>query len=147
MPGLVYEGRARRDEITVHEMPSGTFFDSAILLVLATTSLAHLRGLAPDSDFDAVRFRPNLLIEPDDRSARFVENDWVGRTLHIGDEVRIEVTKPCLRCDMVTLPQRGLIKDPAVLRAVFEHNEGNVGVKANPVSTGSVSIGDRVTLS
>jgi len=146
MPGLVYEGRARRDEITVHEMPRGTFFDSASLLVLTTTSLAHLRGLVPGTDFDAVRFRPNLVIEPVDGHERFVENDWVGRTLHIGDEVRIEITKPCLRCVMVTLPQRGLIEDPVVLGAVFEHNEGNVGVKATVVSTGRVAIGDRVLL-
>lgn len=144
MDGLVYEGRAYRDEITEHDMPPGTFFDSSSLLILTTASLAHLSDLVPGSRFETRRFRPNIVVEPAEGSSGFVENDWVGRTLSIGDDVRVDVTKPCLRCVMVTLPQKGLPKDPRVLRAAFDHNEGHVGVSGSVVRRGHIATGDSV---
>jgi MOSC domain-containing protein len=146
MPGLVYKGREHRDEITVHEMPAGTFFDGSILHLLTTASLDEMRTRAPGSDFDASRFRPNLLIEPTGGASGFVENDWVGHTLRIGAEVEVEITKRCLRCVMTTLPHDGLPKDPAVLRAAFTENEGHIGVNGLVARPGRVSLGDEVAL-
>jgi len=143
MDGLVVDGRAYRDEITEHEMPPGTFFDGSTLLLLTTASLARMGELVPGSEFDARRFRPNLVIEPTIETG-FVENDWLGRTLHIGDDVRLEITRPCIRCVMTTLPQGNLPKDPEVLRAAFTHNEGNLGVNAAVAGAGRVSVGDDV---
>ena len=34
-----------------------------------------------------------------------MENDWIGRTVVIGDTVRLAITEPCPRCVMITLPQ------------------------------------------
>ena len=59
-----------------------------------------------------------------------MENDWVGRILSIGDEVRFQINDPCPRCVMTTLPQGDLPKDPNVLRTIVQHNQGNVGVLA-----------------
>ena len=145
MDGLVQDGRTYRDEITSWELPTGEFFDSSSLHVLTTASLEHLRGLVPGSDFHPDRFRPNIVIEPAGAARGFVENEWVGRTLHIGN-ARMQVTKPCLRCVMVTLPQGKLPKDPRVLRAAFDHNEGNVGVKCEVAGAGIVRVGDEVRL-
>ncbi len=144
MDGLVHEGREYRDEVTEHAMPPGTFFDSSSLLILTSASLAHLRELVPGSRFEARRFRPNIVVETTAGQSGFVENEWVGHTLNIGDDVRIEVTKPCLRCVMVSLPQQGLPKDTGVLRAAFDHNGGNVGVKGNVKRPGLIQSGDPV---
>lgn len=143
MDGLVRDGRTYRDEITEWTLPPGAFFDSSGLHALTTTSLDHLRGLVPGSDFHVSRFRPNLVIEPVAGARGFVENEWVGGTLEIGG-ARLRVTKPCLRCVMVTLPLGDLPKDPRVLRAAFEHNDGNVGVKCEVDGTGTVRVGDEV---
>ena len=145
MEGLVQDGRTYRDEITEWELPPGTFFDSSGLHALTTASLDHLRGLVPGSDFHVGRFRPNLVIEPVAGASGFVENDWVGGTLRIG-EARLRVTKPCMRCVMVTLPLGDLPKDPRVLRAAFDHNDGNVGVKCEVDGPGTVRVGDEVRL-
>ena len=145
MDGLVQDGRTYRDEITEWELPPGTFFDSSGLHALTTASLDHLRGLVPGSDFHVSRFRPNLVIEPVDGACGFVENEWVGGTLRIGG-ARLRVTKPCMRCVMVTLPLGDLPKDPGVLRAAFDHNEGNVGVKCEVDGPGIVRVGDEVRL-
>ena len=145
MEGLVQDGRTYRDEITEWELPPGTFFDSSGLHALTTASLDHLRGLVPGSDFHVSRFRPNLVIEPVAGATGFVENEWVGGTLEVGG-ARLRVTKPCMRCVMVTLPLGDLPKDPQVLRAAFDHNEGNVGVKCEVAAPGAVRVGDEVRL-
>ena len=145
MDGLVQDGRTYRDEITSWALPSGSFFDSSTLHALTTASLEHLRGLVPESDFRVSRFRPNIVIEPAAGKRGFVENDWVDGTLRIGG-ARLRVTKPCMRCVMVTLPVGDLPKDAGVLRAAFDHNEGNVGVKCEVERSGVVKVGDVVRL-
>jgi len=47
---------------------------------------------------------------------RFVENDWIGRTVAIGANVRLAITEPCPRCVMITLPQGDLPRDSGILR-------------------------------
>ena len=52
----------------------------------------------------------------------FVENDWVGRELAIGDEVRLRISDPTPRCSIPTIAQKDIEKDPQVLRTIVEHN-------------------------
>jgi uncharacterized protein YcbX len=127
-------------------LPPGTFFDLATVHLVTTATLDRLRALAPKSRFEVRRFRPNLVIQVAEGSEGFVENDWVGRTLAIGDEVRLRIERPCPRCVMTTLSQGDLPKDPGVLRAVVEQNQGNVGVYASVVRGGRVRRGDAVVL-
>jgi uncharacterized protein YcbX len=142
--GLEYQGRTYRDEITEHEMPPGTFFDSATLLILTSASLEHLGGLAAPSRFASERFRPNIVIETMEGESGFVENEWVGQTLGIGDELRVIIAKPCIRCVMVNLAQGDLPSDPQILKSVFEHNDGCLGVKGTVARVGEVQVGDAV---
>jgi uncharacterized protein YcbX len=144
MEGLLYKGRYYRDEVTTHEMPPGTFFDGATLHLLTTASMAEIGRLVPDSVFDARRFRPNIVVETPDGSGGFVENGWVGGVLRVGYSLRLDVTKPCIRCVMTTLGQEGLLKDPGVLRAAFDHNEGNLGVSAEVIEPGTIRVGDEI---
>ncbi|MEZ4589277.1 MAG: MOSC domain-containing protein [Gemmatimonadales bacterium] len=141
-PGLRYQGRLYRDEITDHEMPTGTFFDSAGFHLLTTASLAALHRRAPGLALDPGRFRANLVVslEGDDD---FPENAWVGRVLRLG-EARVRVTKPCIRCVMVNLEHRDADADRGVLAAAFRHNEGNLGVKGEIVTPGRLAVGDPV---
>lgn len=138
------EGLAFREVVTDEAMPPGTFFDLAVVHVLATATIDRLRELYPDGRFEVRRFRPNVVVTTDGRG--FVENEWIGGTLALGDEVRLEVTGPCPRCVMTTLPQYDLPKDPGILRAAAKHNEANVGVYASVVSGGTVRRGDPVRL-
>lgn len=108
--------------------PPGTFFDYAPLHLLTTATLAHLRALAPDGDFDLRRFRPNLVIAPPEGTEGLVENGWVGRALLLGETVRLRVTNPSPRCIVPTLPQGELPRDPGILRAVARHNRPPVPV-------------------
>ncbi|TLY26120.1 MAG: MOSC domain-containing protein, partial [Nitrospirae bacterium] len=76
----------------------------------------------------------------------FAEQAWIGRTLAIGDEVRLSITGPCGRCVMTTLAQGDLPTDSGILRTAVQHNQGNVGVYATVVRGGMIRRGDRVRL-
>ncbi|MDQ2911252.1 MAG: MOSC domain-containing protein [Actinomycetota bacterium] len=140
------EGLAYRETVTDEAMPPGTFFDLAVVHVLTTATLDRLRELYPGGRFEVRRFRPNIVVQLDSGGKDFVENGWIGRTLAVGDEVRLSVTGPCPRCVMTTLPQGDLPKDPGILRAAAQHNEVNVGVYAAASRGGAVRRGDPIRL-
>lgn len=130
---------------SVEVLPPGGFFDLAPLHLLTTATLDRLRTLAPECAFDPRRFRPNLVIETVPALTGFVETEWVGKRLLIGD-TPIAVTAPCSRCVMTTLAQPGLPSDRDVLRAVAARAGAAVGVYASADRTGTVAVGDAVWL-
>lgn len=138
------EGLDHHDIVTDEAMPEGTFFDAATAHLLTTSTIDRLRELYPPGRFEVRRFRPNVVVDAGD--AGFVENDWIGRELALGDEVRLRVIKPCGRCVMTTLAQFDLPKDPGILRAAAKHNGASVGVYASVSRGGSVARGDEVRL-
>src|SRR5207302_11069920 len=140
------EGLEHRDTVTEWELPPGTFFDLAVVHLLTTATIERLRALYPEGRFEVRRFRPNIVVATAPDQHGFVENDWVGRTLAIGDEVRLRITGPCPRCVMITLPQGDLPKDAGILRTAAQNNQANVGVYADVVRGGNVRRGDGVTV-
>lgn len=133
------------------------FSDYADVHLLTTATLARLSELCPASRFEPRRFRPNVVVETVADQSGFVENAWVGRTVVIGDEVRLCVTDPTPRCSIPTLGQGELPKDPGVLRTIAEYNQlavplldGQmlpcVGVYAFVIQGGVVRRGDRVRI-
>jgi len=140
------EGLDYRDTVTEWELPPGTFFDLAVVHLLTSATIDRLRALYPEGRFEVRRFRPNIVVSTGPDSQGFVENDWIGHTIGIGDEVSLRVTGPCPRCVMTTLPQGDLPKDPGILRAAAQHNQANVGVYADVIASGTIRRGDPVTL-
>ena len=139
-------GLEHRDTVTEWELPVGTFFDLAVVHLLTTATIERLRALYPEGRFEVRRFRPNIVVATAPDQQGFVENDWIGRTLAIGDEVRLRITGPCPRCVMTTLAQGDLPKDAGILRTAAQNNEANVGVYADVVKSGTVRRGDDVTV-
>jgi uncharacterized protein len=135
-----------REEVFEFSLPTGSFFDCATVHLITTSTLYRLRTLYPESHFAVERFRANFIIESSPGSHAFVENNWIGNELAIAN-VRLRIDRPCPRCIMTTLSQGNLPKDPAVLRAIVEENQGNVGIYASVVKRGRVNRGDFVRLS
>ena len=140
------EGLANRELVTDETMPPRTFFDSSPIHLLTTSTIDRLRGLYPEGRFEARRFRPNIVVGPTGGGADFVENSWVGKTLAMGEEVRLKVTASCARCVMTTLPQGDLPGDLGILRTAAKHNRAVVGVYASVLRGGNVRRGDAVTV-
>ena len=134
-------------------VPVGSFFDLFPVSILTTSTLEHLSELRPQSRFDERRFRMNVIVGT--KEAGFVENDWIGRMLAIGDAVRINVALPDPRCVMTTLAQEELPTDIDVLRTLARHNRIEVGEAGQYPCAGAYAVveapgmmrtGDRVEL-
>jgi uncharacterized protein YcbX len=138
--------------LPVGMLAPGTFQDVAPLTLMTTASLRAARALHPDGDWDDRRFRSTLLIDCEGED--FVEQEWIGRSLRIG-EVELSVAAPTPRCVMVTLPQQDLGPDAQVLRTLAKHNRLDVlgsglyaclGVYASVVRSGRIAGGNPVEL-
>ncbi len=140
------EGLAHREATTDETMPAGTFFDLAVIHLLTTATIDRLRELYPQGRVEVRRFRPNIVVEVASGEKAFVENAWVGQTLAIGNELRLNISGSCPRCVMTTLPQGDLPKDPGILRTAAQHNQVNVGVYSAVVRGGAIRRGDPVRL-
>jgi len=136
------EGLAKRNTVTEELMPPQTFFDAAVVHILTMGTLDRLHELYPEGRFEARRFRPNIVIAPSTPVKDFAENDWVNRTLILGEEVRLKVTSHCTRCVMTTLPQGDLPHDLGILRTAVHYNRVIVGVYASVEKGGHVERGD-----
>jgi uncharacterized protein len=141
-----HEWLENRDEVFDFPLPPEGFFDEAVIHLITTATIDGLRSLTPQSRFEVRRFRPNIVVAMTNQAEGFVENDWIGRTLSLGDEVRLRVTRGCPRCVMTTLSQGDLPKDPSVLRTAVQNNGGIVGVYATVRRGGRVRRGDTIAM-
>jgi uncharacterized protein YcbX len=154
------DGLAHRETVTDETIalssPKGSFFDYAVAHVLTINTLNRLRELYPQGRFEARRFRPNMIVAVGTGEPEFVENSWVGLIVEIGDSLVLNVTNPCPRCVMTTLPQADLPQDHGILRTAAQHNQPfvpalgsampSVGVYANVLRSGTVRRSDPVRL-
>jgi uncharacterized protein YcbX len=94
----------------------------------------------------------NVVVDTDEDG--FVENAWTGRSLKIGDTLRLTVFLADPRCVMTTLAQDDLPKDTEILRTLVHHNRVDVagglypcaGVYAIVEAGGTTRTGDAVSL-
>jgi uncharacterized protein YcbX len=141
------EGLDHRDAVTDFTLPTGTFFDGATVHLLTTATLNRLRDAYLQGRFEVPRFRPNIVVEVPEGEKSFIEQTWIGRTVAIGDTVRLTITGPCGRCVMTTLAQGDLPKDSGILRTAVQQNQGHVGVYATVLQGGILKRRDRVRVS
>jgi MOSC domain-containing protein len=133
-------------------VPVGAFFDLFPVSVMTTSTLDQLNELRPESRFDERRFRMNVIVGTG--NGGFVENDWIGRALELGDGVRLTVSLPDPRCVMTTMAQGELPKDTEILRTLVRHNRIDVagglypcaGVYATVDAPGTLHAGDQAVL-
>jgi len=122
-------------------------FDEATISVI---SLATIAGIAREAgvDLDRRRFRANIVLETE-RSEPLLEDGWVGGTLVFGDGDQapaVSVTMRDRRCMMLNLDPVTAKQDARVMKTVVRLNKNDAGVYATVVRTGTIRVGDRVSL-
>lgn len=130
--------------LTLEREDDGSHVDAGPLHLLTTASLDWLQATLPDVRADERRFRPNLVLEAGGPEP--VEQEWIGRTLRIGEQVVLRITEPTERCGMVALEQEDLPRDPRVLRHLTRNAGLTFGVYAAVLTPGTIRTGDPVTL-
>jgi len=152
-----YDGEANEisNEAVAGDAPQGSFFDYAALHLLTTRSIAAMQSHYPEGRFEVRRFRPNIMVDTGGQEG-FVENNWVGLTIKIGDSLRLQVTDPCPRCVMPTLAQGDLPQDNGIFKNGIARNKPmvpfagkelpSVGVYARVLTPGWVKRGDAISI-
>lgn len=105
-----------------------------------------MQELYPEGQFAPCRFRPNILIEPTSSDPAFIENNWVGRTLIIGDRVSLSIDTDCPRCVVTTLAQSNFPNDLNILRTATKHNQTFAGIRLSVLQEGIISCGNSIWL-
>lgn len=113
--------------------------DDAPIHVVTTAGLDRLGELLGEVP-DARRFRANIVLTVDD--VGFVEDGWLGRELHVGDDVVLRLDDLMPRCVMVTMTQRHLSPDRRVLQQLAAAHGGDFGLMASVVCPGTLRDGD-----
>ncbi len=122
-------------------------FDEASISVISLATIAGI-GREAELDLDRRRFRANIVLETE-RTEPFLEDEWIGGRLVFGEsdpQPAVSVTMRDLRCVMVNLDPETAAKDARVMKTVVRLNQNNAGVYGTVVRTGSIHIGDRVSL-
>ena len=135
------------------QAPGDSFVDYAPVHLITTATLTTVTSAVGTALRPRV-FRPNLILATPGLSG-YAENDWVGRQVAIGAQVRLEIFLPTPRCAVPTLAHGQEPGNPRVLRALARSNrialedfgpQTCAGVYAKVVSPGRVRAGDEVRI-
>ena len=132
--------------VELMKLRHGIFDDAPVSVI----SLATIAGIGREAglDLDRRRFRANVVIETADLQP-FLEDGWVGGTLLFGDgepTPAVSVITRDVRCVMINLDPDTGKQDARVLKAAVRLNENNAGVYGTVVRTGSIRVGQTVSL-
>lgn len=118
--------------------------DGRPVSLISTQTLAQL-SRETDLVVDGRRFRANIYVNFDHGSG-FSENDLVGRTVQIGERVRVAVVERDPRCVMITFDPDTGAATPALLRQVTKAHNREAGVYAAVLVEGMVYPGDVLSI-
>lgn len=125
-------------------VPLGAIEEEHILLV-TDASLHKLKELWGNEKLDFQRFRPNLVISLIEDEP-FIEENWFGKTIMIGNEVGIKINRHCERCMIITVDPESGERDASLHKTVISERNNYFGVYASVVNTGEIKVGDEVCL-
>ncbi len=118
--------------------------DESSIHLVTTSSIAAVEGLVGGA-VDHRRCRANIVIDTGPEPG-FVEEAWAGADLVVGREVVLHLGPGMPRCVMVDHTQDGVAVDPKILRSLGVHHDTTLGLQARPARTGTIRVGDVVTL-
>jgi uncharacterized protein len=132
--------------VELMELKHGIFDDASVSVI----SLATIAGIGREAgtEIDRRRMRANILLETHDGEP-FLEDGWVGGTLVFGEgesTAAVSITARDVRCVMMNLDPDTGEKDARVMKAVVRLNGNNAGVYGTVVRTGSIHVGQTVSL-
>jgi uncharacterized protein len=117
-------------------------YDLSPLHLITDASVKRLAELMTLDNIDRRRFRPSIVLSTD-APALFLEDEWVGATLHFGD-LKASVVEKTKRCGMTLIAQPELTEQPEILRTIVRQNGRSLGVYCGPSGSGELRVGSTV---
>ncbi|MRH41500.1 MOSC domain-containing protein [Aquibacillus halophilus] len=125
-------------------VPIGPIAVEHILLV-TDASLDKLEEIWGKEEVDFRRFRPNLFIELKEKKP-FVEEEWIGKRIKIGNEVEVQLVGHSERCMIITVNPDNAERDKSLHTALIKERNNNFGVYASVIKTGDIHVNDEIHL-
>jgi uncharacterized protein YcbX len=136
-----------RSPVELMQLKHGIFDDASVSVISRSTIATICREAGVE--FDTRRFRANIVLDTDDAEP-FDEDKWVAGRLVFGDTESgpaVSVTARDVRCMMINLdPDTAKQEDGRVLKSVVRLNSNNAGVYGTVVQTGTIHVGQSVSL-
>ena len=119
-------------------------FDAFPLSLLSLQTVAALSE-AVGRTLEPHRFRMSVIADLPG-AGDFPEDELVGRTIALGDEVQMRLDVRDSRCMVVNFDPETAERDPSVLRAVVARRDQCLGVYGSVVRPGVVRAGDPIAV-
>jgi len=136
-----------RGPVELMQLKHGIFDDASVSAISQKTIDTVCREAGVE--FDARRFRANILLDTHDVEP-FEEDTWIGGRLIFGENESgpaVSVTARDVRCMMINLdPDTAKQEEGRVLKAAVQLNANNAGVYGTVVQTGTIHVGQAVSL-
>jgi uncharacterized protein YcbX len=130
--------------LRIHVIDNGAYTDqSAPLISIGGSASLAAFAAATNTTPDARRFRLNIMLATD---TAFIENQWCGAKLHIGDAV-IEIIDHVGRCAAINVDPATATRETdylAIMRHSFGHS--HLGVFGRVIKKGEICTGDSVSV-
>ena len=130
--------------LRIHVIDNGAYTDqSAPLISIGGSASLAAFAAATNTTPDARRFRLNIMLATD---TAFIENQWCGAKLHIGDAV-IEIIDHVGRCAAINVDPATATRETdylAIMRDNFGHS--HLGVFGRVIKKGDICTGDSVSV-
>jgi uncharacterized protein YcbX len=117
-------------------------FDVAAITLISNATVDRIAE-ASDTPPEPLRYRMNFYVATRDGTP-FGEDALVGRTVRIGEAVRVAFTERDKRCAMTTLAPHGGAPLTPVLAAIARLNDACAGIYGSVLTPGEVHEGDEV---
>ena len=130
--------------LRIHQIDNGAYTDqSAPLISIGGSASLAAFAATTKTAMDARRFRLNIILATD---TAFIENQWCGALLQIGEAV-IEIVDHVGRCAAINVDPATAKREPdhlATMRKSFGHS--NLGIFGRVIKKGVLHTGDSVSL-
>ena len=130
--------------LRIHAIDNGAYTDqSAPLISIGGSASLAAFAAATKTGTDARRFRLNMILATD---TAFIENQWCGARLRIGDAL-IEIVDHVERCAAINVDPATAAREwdyLATMRLNFGHS--HLGVFGRVIKKGGICTGDRVSV-
>ena len=130
--------------LRIHAIENGAYTDqSAPLISIGGSASLAAFAAATKTGTDARRFRLNMILATD---TAFIENQWCGARLRIGDAL-IEIVDHVERCAAINVDPATAVREwdyLATMRHIFGHS--HLGVFGRVIKKGDICTGDRVSV-
>lgn len=120
-------------------------YEPASIHLVTRASVEKLAEFVTSNSVDRRRMRPTIFLLTDDPNG-FVEDEWIGSTLHFGT-VKARIFERTKRCGMTLIAQPELDEDPEILRSILRKNGRHLGVYCDVLEPGTLTVGESVYLS